>query len=162
MGKYIYLNLHFSLIFVFMNLRQLLILHILYNYSVHRTSYWLVYFKFSSSTLERMYHSKNVFFSSIQLNHTQATFIQRSNHLTETIFQLGIGIVIFNKRLRRVFVDVQLTKILFQLRIIGIGRVIVCEKLYWELLLYTFLFYEKFYSENVGKVNTWEVFKAIE
>ena len=50
----------------------------------------------------------------------QTTFIQRCSHLIETVFQLGIGIVIFYKRLRIVFVDVQLKKILFQLGIIGI------------------------------------------
>ena len=71
-----------------------------------------------------------MFLSSIQLNHTYATLIQRISRLTEIVFQLGIGIVIFDKRLRRVFVDVQLTKILFKLGIIGIGRVFVCEKLY--------------------------------
>ena len=49
-----------------------------------------------------------------------ATFIQRISRLIEIEFQLGIGIVIFDKRLRRVFVDVQLTKILFKLGIIGI------------------------------------------
>ena len=71
-----------------------------------------------------------VFLPSIQLNHMYATFIQRISRLTEIVFQLGIRIVIFDKRLRRVFVDVQLTKILFQLGIIEIGRVFVCEKLY--------------------------------
>ena len=71
-----------------------------------------------------------MFLSSIQLNHTYATFIQRISRLTENVFQLGIGIVIFDKQLRRVFVDVQLTKILFQLGIIGTRRVFVCEKLY--------------------------------
>jgi len=50
--------------------------------------------------------------------------------LTGTVFQLGIEIVIFDKQLRRVFVDVKLTIILFQLGIIGIGRVFVCEKFY--------------------------------
>ena len=59
-----------------------------------------------------------------------ATFIQRISRLIEIEFQLGIGIVIFDKQLRRVFVHVQLTKILFQLGIIEIGRVFVCEKLY--------------------------------
>ena len=61
-----------------------------------------------------------VFLFYIQLNHTQTTFIQRCSHLIETVFQLGIGILIFDKRLIRVFVDVQVTKILFQLGIIGI------------------------------------------
>ena len=33
----------------------------------------------------------------IQLNHTQTPFIQRCSYLTETIFQLGIGIVMIEK-----------------------------------------------------------------
>ena len=93
---------------------------------------------FSCSTFQRMQQSKNMFFSSsFQLvslfysikPHTHY-FYTKKQPLTGIVFQLGIGIVIFDKLLRRVFVDVKLTKILFQLGIIGIERVFLCEKIY--------------------------------
>ena len=78
-------------------------------------------FHFSCSTFQWMQQSKNMFFSSsFQLvslfysikPHTHY-FYTKKQPLTETVFQLGIGIVIFDEQLRRVFVDVKLTKFYF-------------------------------------------------
>ena len=87
----------------------------------------------------------------IQLNYTQAPFIQRCSHLTESIFQLGIGMVMIEKS----FCWCVTVKNSISIRN---NRSRCGEEEFFPISTEKFVFYEKFNSEKCGGGNTWGLY----
>ena len=96
----------------------------------------------SSSALIKS-HVIHVFFSSYSIKPYEAPFIQRCSHLTESIFQLGIGIVMIEK------------SFCWCVTVKNCRR---GKEEFFFMSTVKFVFYEKFNSEKCGWGNTWGLY----